>query len=513
MTRRPQSNRRSPRAPKTEPSSSTLAVGFRWPSLAELLDPRAPFLLPALLVVLTRVALSFYIPFAAEDAYITFRFARNFANGFGLVFNPNERVFGFSSPLWTVWMGLGLKLGASPVSWARLTTLALELATLVVVTAMLRRGISHRAAWCFAFFWAGWPFFSAASVSGMENQAMVGLIALSAAWIAAKSPLAGPSIALVALTRPEGLVSAAILAWRARARDRWIALALVAAGIAALTAYFGSPIPESLIAKSKVYGTPGPWAGRHWWDWLSPFVMGRYPRVSDTGHLFLLTVVFAPAAFLGVRALWKERAQPVASFAAACLVVWMGYAALGIAYFWWYLAVPLAGLATLAAVGFPRLAAGRALDVSVALLIAGLWTVVPNLYLGRAQNESAGFAGVANYLSTYARPGQTVFLEPIGMVGFGAPVRIIDEVGLVSPQVAARRVQGPGWYSDVVARERPDWLVTRRGVLKGARAFAGAGAPFRDLAERDALLSRYQVETEVDTVSGDNALLILRRRP
>jgi hypothetical protein len=65
----------------------------------------------------------------------------------------------------------------------------------------------------------------------------------------------------------------------------------------------------------------------------------------------------------------------------------------------------------------------------------------------------------------------------------------------------------------VVARERPDWLVTRRGVLKGARAFAGAGAPFRDLAERDALLSRYQVETEVDTVSGDNALLILRRRP
>ena len=61
-------------------------------------------------------------------------------------------------------------------------------------------------------------------------------------------------------------------------------------------------------------------------------------------------------------------------------------------------------------------------------------------------------------------------------------------------------------------REQPDWLVLRRRVLTGGRAFAGAGAPFRDLAERDAVLSGYQVGAAIDTTSGDNTLVILSRR-
>jgi hypothetical protein len=172
----------------------------------------------------------------------------------------------------------------------------------------------------------------------------------------------------------------------------------------------------------------------------------------------------------------------------------------------------LSQLGILAAVGFPRLSKSLALEDSAGLMIAGLWTTVPNLYRGRAQAEYEAFAGVARYLHAHAQPGEKVFLEPIGMVGFGAPVQIIDEVGLVSPQVAARRLQGPGWYADVVSRERPDWLVVRRGLMRGGRAFAGAGAPFRTPEERDALFSAFAVETVTDTLAGDNALLVLSRR-
>src|SRR5262245_55750696 len=39
--------------------------------------------------------------FVVDDAFITFRFARNIAGGFGPVFNPGERVEGFSNPLYT----------------------------------------------------------------------------------------------------------------------------------------------------------------------------------------------------------------------------------------------------------------------------------------------------------------------------------------------------------------------------------------------------------------------------
>ena len=40
--------------------------------------------------------------YLSDDAFITMRYARNFAQGLGLVFNPGERVEGFTSFLWTI---------------------------------------------------------------------------------------------------------------------------------------------------------------------------------------------------------------------------------------------------------------------------------------------------------------------------------------------------------------------------------------------------------------------------
>src|SRR5262245_28030247 len=70
-------------------------------------DPKSPYLIPLLLAVLVRAWQWALIPFAAEDAYITFRFAEHWAHGLGPVYNVGERVMGFSSPLWTAWLALG----------------------------------------------------------------------------------------------------------------------------------------------------------------------------------------------------------------------------------------------------------------------------------------------------------------------------------------------------------------------------------------------------------------------
>jgi hypothetical protein len=110
---------------------------------------------------------------------------------------------------------------------------------------MLRRTYGNRSAWSFAFFFALWPYFSAVSLSGMENEAMVGTIALAAALCAARSPVAGLAIAVVAWMRPEGWVAAIILAMQSRGRDRLVAATLFVASLVALGLYFGSPIPQS----------------------------------------------------------------------------------------------------------------------------------------------------------------------------------------------------------------------------------------------------------------------------
>jgi hypothetical protein len=49
---------------------------------------------------------------SGEDAYISFRYARNLANGLGLVYNEGERVEGYSNLLWVLIM--------TPFAWLRL---------------------------------------------------------------------------------------------------------------------------------------------------------------------------------------------------------------------------------------------------------------------------------------------------------------------------------------------------------------------------------------------------------
>ncbi|HEY2954598.1 MAG TPA: hypothetical protein VGK89_05065 [Candidatus Eisenbacteria bacterium] len=512
MTKRHAST--SPRAaarPAATPAPLAAAPATLFPALREILDPSAPFLVPLLLLLVGRWVLWLHLPFASEDAYITFRYARDLAGGMGPVYNPGERVMGFTSAPWMLWSAAGYALLKDPVLWSRIWTLIGDVTTLLVMGTMLRGTASLASAWCFNFFFAAWPFIAAVGVSGMENSAMFTLIALAGALVARSSPASGPVLGLLALWRPEGLASAAVIALGARWRDRAIAAAVALAGLGALALIYGSPIPQSLFAKARIYGTAGPWLGRHWWEWLSPFAFGRWPIASEGNSLLPLTVVFAPALVAGAPHLWRARRSGLALAVAGALVVWLGYSLLGVTYFYWYMLVPLAGLAALAAVGLPRIARGPYLYVSIALFVLGTWTLTPVLYLGRAKAEYFSFGAVAQYLLAHAQPGEKVMLEPIGFIGYHNPLRIVDEIGLVSPQVATRRLQGPGWYADIEERERPDWLVVRRTFLTSGEAFAGAGAPFRNPAERDSVLGRFRTVTGTAEEAGDLSMVVLRR--
>ncbi|HKQ59627.1 MAG TPA: hypothetical protein VJY35_17330, partial [Candidatus Eisenbacteria bacterium] len=271
------------------------------------------------------------------------------------------------------------------------------------------------------------------------------------------------------------------------------------------------PVPQSALAKAAVYGHPGPIQGRAWWDWLLPFPLGGAPKVAEGVHLFLLSVLMAPAVVMGAPVVWRARRMALGLAAGAALTVWLGYAALGVAYFFWYLTVPLAGFLLLAACGMPRIVRSRAVYVSMGIYMVGIWTMGYQLYVGRAKLEEGMFVAVADHLAARAQPGQQVFLEPIGMIGYRNPLVVIDEVGLVSPAVARRRAQGPGWYTDIVAERRPDWLVVRGALLTRAEGFAALTAPLRNPAERDSLLARYAVSGVFPPDGGDQAMVVLQR--
>lgn len=507
MKRRPAAGRPEPPPPAAGPSAPPLL-----PPPADWLRPAEPFLVPLLVLLAARALLWATLPVAAEDAYITFRYAKNLAIGNGLQYNPGERVMGFSSPLWTLWCALGWRLTGSALEWARAWGVFADAVTLTVAAGLLRRYAGRAAAWCFAAFFAAWPFFAAVAVSGMETGVVLALLVVAAALAAKRSAWTGPALAALVLSRPEGIAAAAVIALGARGRDRALGLALAAAGVAGLWLYFGHPVPQSVLAKAGIYGHPGPLQARFWWDWLVPFPIGGAPVVTEGVHLFLLSVLMAPAVVRGAPVLWAARRSGLALAAAAALVIWLGYAGLGVAYFFWYLVVPLGGILLLAAAGLPRLVRGPAIYASAALFVVGMWGVGLQLYVGRAKQELQTFGRVADWLAANARPGETVFLEPIGLIGYRNPLVVLDEVGLVSPAVARRRLQGAGWYADILEERRPEWLVVRRSLLTRGAAFAGRWPPLRNAAERDTLRARYEVTGPFAGGSADQDLLVLRRR-
>ena len=92
-----------PAAPASERAQATAKQAPLFPGPRDLADPLQPFLIPILLLLVGRWIASIYMPFASEDAYITFRYSKHLAEGMGPVYNQGERVMGFTSAPWMLW--------------------------------------------------------------------------------------------------------------------------------------------------------------------------------------------------------------------------------------------------------------------------------------------------------------------------------------------------------------------------------------------------------------------------
>ncbi len=90
-----------------------------WFSLHRPLKRAHRWALVTLALIGAGVAWSLHLGWIADDAFISFRYARNGAEGVGLVFNEGERVEGYTNFLWTVLLAgfhaLGLPLPAVSV--------------------------------------------------------------------------------------------------------------------------------------------------------------------------------------------------------------------------------------------------------------------------------------------------------------------------------------------------------------------------------------------------------------
>ena len=262
----------------------------------------------------------------ADDAYISYRYARNLAAGHGLTFNPGERpVEGFSNPLWTVLVASGMAVGISAPKVGHFLGLMCGVWTLLATYMYACAGVSASVRWVAAlapFLVVSSEAFPIWTISGMETP-LFAATCVSALGFAARGYLGGAVVmcALAALTRPEGPLLAIVILCgallrslfstpRARSVAQVVGWAcLYACMLLAVTAgrlwYYGVPLPNTYYAK-----------------------VGNFPWWVGVGYLesFLLSgpvpLFVAAAVSLGKERLGWEGGCWAALMAA--YIVWVG---------------------------------------------------------------------------------------------------------------------------------------------------------------------------------------------
>ncbi len=180
------------------------------------------------LVILLLIAITFAArllpgPRTIDDAYITFRYARNILAGNGFVYNIGERVLGTTTPLYTLLMTAEAWLSGRRDASTGLATGFPELALLTNAIAdcvsvwMLYRlgkrfGNRSLAGIALAAVWAVHPRSVTFAVGGMETSVFVALIlGTCAAYLDGRWRATGALAALALLTRPEALIAIVLL--------------------------------------------------------------------------------------------------------------------------------------------------------------------------------------------------------------------------------------------------------------------------------------------------------------
>ena len=220
---------------------------------AEVFSKREAILLAAAAMTVTATLAVLLSRLTLDDAYITFRYARHLAEGYGLgAWNrTGAHVEGYSSLLWTLLLGGAAYLGVD----VRMASKVFGAAAALTVIAVLFRRADDRPAVLTGVFLALYLPLTFYAASGMEAVAFTSLVTLVLTGPAQWQPIVAP---LLVAMRPEGVLVAGIdvlaLGWR-RERRRWIVATAIAGALtlAAITIHrwvtYGALAPNTYYAK------------------------------------------------------------------------------------------------------------------------------------------------------------------------------------------------------------------------------------------------------------------------
>jgi 4-amino-4-deoxy-L-arabinose transferase-like glycosyltransferase len=438
-----------------------------------------------------------------EDYLITFRHSENLCSGQGLVYQPGERVHGFTSPLGVLLPALAFLLTAKKSYLSALwlfrvfSSLAFAGAGVLLLQTLRRNNAPVRAVVVLALLFLLEVKTIEFVTDGMETGFM--LFFFAAGLYLATTPgeirwlLTGLCWAGLLWTRPDGVVYilALVLATALFSQKPWGQLVkpLIKAGVVVLVVYgpwllwawhyYGSPVPNTITAKSAYQG----FHAQKYSDIIQKTI-DTYPSAGKTvfGPIYLFNVKEWPIWYPGYCLLlslfcsiyWLfPIADRVGRAASLCFVVLTTYMAFIPMVFPWYVApILVCGLVVLASgvvMYAQAILTHRRAALALPLLVLGAiggeraWLfheTERSMRIQQQEIETNVRTEIGKWLKDRLVAGDRVYLEPIGYIGYFSQAKILDTPGLVAPEFT-RLLKTTGNTCEAALALRPEWLVVR----------------------------------------------------
>jgi hypothetical protein len=485
-------------------------------------------------------------PWIIDDAYITFRYARNAADGLGLVYNLDQYVLGTSSPLFALLLSLVYQVSHWEIPWIALgiNSLADGFSVFLLYKMAQRLSTPYWAVYLCALCWAFYPLTIRYTLSGMETSLANALILGTFVLFVYHHFYAAIILATLAiLTRPDAsvvlvllLVSQVIQAPGQVWKSFLIILAILFPWLLFATIYYGNPIPQSIWAKSHQIYLVHPYSNffQIFYNFSGIFINSLFGLSAEgitftpPANLFLpLRLIGALQLFLwilGVRTAVVQNKRYGYVFLFPILFC-LAYGLVGLkgkAMAEWYF-VPLApyyflgillGLSKISTASRTR----RIVPITAFVILTAIQ--ISGLNIGRLPDRNLWvppavsiarenlYRSVALKIKEKIQPAAVIATPEIGTLGYYSGCTILDTAGLISPEALSYYPLPRHMYyinsaipPNLIRNSKPNYLISLDAFMKNS------------LIREAWFFKEYRLEGQIPTgIFGSQFLQIYKRQ-
>lgn len=441
-----------------------------------------------------------------EDFFITFRYSKNLVDGYGLVYQQNERIHGFTSvintllPAFFYWI-----TGKSFISTIWLFRISSIIALIAGSLYLIKEIQKHNQGNLFIpVFFALFVAFQTKTIMFATNGQEAGfmMLFLLPSLVFAFNGYrhhwgwAGLCWAGLIYTRPDGVVYILLLViasytfgkaqlksiddLKATVKVALVCAALYLPWFIFVWVYYGTPIPHTVIAKAGL--------GSNFFDDVIFSLQAIISFLPSVGILILEPTyfhfggwpywikVFSFIGWIVSTVYWlipsDDRFGRFVSFIYTLLIIYFCLLQFRASIFpWYYPPAAIISVFVLSSALFhlPKklfkhpLIPAFFIGVLLLFSLTNIYFMTINqISIQQQLIETGNRKQIGLWLKNNINDNDTVFLEPLGYIGYYSNAKMYDWPGLVSHEVVSLgKIKDDHPYSRVINTLKPDWLVLR----------------------------------------------------